>query len=180
MSKKQLRARRRIHRAFLEWMQENRHRFLVPVVIRHRTDRAIELSFAGYNLCLSACLSDWSIDVPVNWQGQCWDLLCSFESAASPVEGGYHCLLCSPEERQLFGSRDELWIAEVFDPFLEWINETLAQSSWIALYDFGGMTVAKPCKVQPETCAGLIAMLPCRSNTYPHNAQGNGAAMKVS
>lgn len=176
MAKKQPKARRRIHRAFLEWLRKNRHRFLVPIEIRHRTDRTIELAFAGYHPCLSAYLSSWCIDIPASWRGQCLDLLGSFEADPSPVAGGYHCLLCSPEDRQIFISRDALWTAEVFEPFLEWVNQALAPANWIALYDFGSMTMAKLRKTQPETCAGLIAVLPCRPSTYSHNAQGNGAA----
>ncbi|HYR05604.1 MAG TPA: hypothetical protein VEP71_02880 [Gallionella sp.] len=168
MAKKQPKTRRRIHRAFLEWLRKNRHRFLVPVEIRHRTDKALEIAFAGYHPYLAAYLSGWCIDIPVTWEGQCWDLLASFEAAPRPVTGGYHCILCSPDDRLLFSDWESLWAAEVFEPFLEWVNGTLAQSSWIALYDFGGMTVAKLCKTQPETCAGLIAMLPCRLNNYPH------------
>lgn len=176
MAKKQPKARRRIHRVFLEWLRKNRHRFRVPVEIKHRTDQAIELAFAGYHHSLSAYLSNWCLDVSVNWQGECWDLLGSFESNPSTVTGGYHCLLCSPEDRQTFINRDALWTAEVFEPFLEWVNQTLAPANWIALYDFGGSIAARLSTVPPEACAGLVAVLPCRPSTYSHNAQGNGAA----
>lgn len=162
MARKQPKARRRIHRAFLKWMQENRHRFLVPVNIRHRTDQSIELAFAGYHPIISAWLSNQCIDVPVNWQGQCWDLLCSFEPAPSTVTGGYHCLLYSPEDRQIFSSRDALWASEVFELFLNWVNETLLSANWVALYKFGGSTMARLCTVQPDACADLVAVLPCR------------------
>lgn len=162
MARKQPKVRRRIHRAFLKWLQENRHHFLVPIDIKHRTDRTIELSFAGYHPCLSACLSSWCINVPAIWQGQCWDLLCSFESSPSPVTGGYHCLLCSPENRRIFSSRDALWTNEVFEPFLNWVNETLAPANWIVLYDSEGATTAKLCAVQPEARANFVAVLPCQ------------------
>jgi len=162
MSRKQPNARRRIQRAFLKWMQENRHRFLVPVDIRHRTDQCIELDFIGYNSTISAWLSSCGMDIPVNWQGQCWDLLCSFESAPRPVTGGYHCLLYSPDDRQIFSSREALWTTEVFEFFLKWVNETLLPANWVALYDFGGMTMAKLCTAHPEACADLIVVLPCR------------------
>ena len=180
MAEKQPKARRRIYRAFLEWLHKSRHHFLVPVEIRHRTDQIIKLAFTGYHPCLAACLSGWCIDIPATWQGQCWDLLGSFEAAPRPVTSGYHCTLCSPEDRLLFDSRESLWTAEVFEPFLEWVNGKLAQSSWIALYDFGGMTTAKLCKARPETCAGLIDVLPCRPNAMPPMWQDNAAAMKDS
>lgn len=168
MARKLPKARRRIHRAFLKWMRENQHRFLIPVNIRQRTDQGIELDFIGYHPAISAWLSNWCIGVSVDWQGQCWDLLCSFESAPSPVTGGYHCLLCSPGNRQIFSSRDALWTTEVFEHFLNWVNETLAPANWVALYGFSGSTMARLSPAPPEAGTDLFAVLPCRSNTRFH------------
>ena len=39
--------RPKIQRAFLNWLQENKHRFNVPVKIVRKTDRTIELVFIG-------------------------------------------------------------------------------------------------------------------------------------
>lgn len=40
-------------------------------------------------------------------------------------------------------TREALWAKDVFEPFLEWVNDTLAPARWIKLSRYGGATWAK-------------------------------------
>jgi hypothetical protein len=48
------------------------------------------------------------------------------------------CDLCPPESRSVFPNRAVLWIDHLFEPFLEWVDESLAKAKWLALYGSGG------------------------------------------
>lgn len=129
-------ARPRIQRAFLKWLDENQTRFLTaPPRLGKRTDRHLELILPGLNPVLWISLT-WEIDVGVDWQSTCWDLLTCFEFEAipEPTEGGYRCKLCSPEFQKIFPTREALWIDHEFEPFLEWVNTVLLHARWLALY----------------------------------------------
>jgi hypothetical protein len=63
---------------------------------------------------------------------------------ASPKRGrtGYFCKLCldyfrdtNPGEEftKFFASRDGVWINDIFEPFLNWVNNDLANAKWLGL-----------------------------------------------
>ena len=58
----------------------------------------------------------------------------SLEAVPKRVPGGYVCDLCPPGSRPVFPNRPSLWTAELFEPFLQWVNEGLAKAKWLALY----------------------------------------------
>lgn len=58
----------------------------------------------------------------------CWDVLHWFETYPKRVPDGYVCRECPEDDRPIFPSREALWRAEVFGPFLEWVNHDLANS----------------------------------------------------
>jgi hypothetical protein len=67
-------------------------------------------------------------------QGAFWDFLLDPDSEPKRVPGGYVCDLGPPESRSVFPNRPALWTDHLFEPFLEWVNETLAKAKWLALY----------------------------------------------
>ena len=84
------------------------------------------------------------------------DLLASFE--AEPIRGknGYYCGLCPQEDRGSYASRDEIWRDEIFNPFLNWVNNQLATASYIEFYEQTSYTAAKLISVQTSSnCVNL-------------------------
>ena len=131
--KEGVKARPRIQRELLRWLSENRQRFVVPARITRRTDRWIEMAFFGANPILSVTLTRWEINIAVEWQGQCWDLVVSHEAGAVASASGYFCTLCVPEARVLYPSREALWRDHLFETFFEWVNDKLLKARWIGI-----------------------------------------------
>jgi hypothetical protein len=46
----------------------------------------------------------------------------------SAKKNGYVCDECPEDDRPVFPSREALWRAEVFEPFLAWVNRELANA----------------------------------------------------
>jgi hypothetical protein len=59
------------------------------------------------------------------------------------VPGGYVCTECDPATRATFPTCEALWVDELFEPFMTWVNEDLAPAKALYLYRYGGMTAAK-------------------------------------
>lgn len=126
--------RRMIQRAFLKWLEENRARFAVEIKLGRRTDNVLEFTFAGINRAISGALTTWEINVTVMLEEECWDFLLSLDAEPKRVQGGYVCDLCPRDSRPIFPDRPSLWGAELFEPFLEWVNDNLAKAKWLALH----------------------------------------------
>ena len=93
-----MKARPRIQHELLHWLSENRQRFAMPVRITRRTVRWIEMAFVGANPILPATLTRWEINIAVEWQGQCWDLVESHEAGAvASASGSPLCAFPKPE-----------------------------------------------------------------------------------
>ena len=138
-------ARRRLHRAFLNWLAVNHDRFAIPLRIIEREDRFIRLGLVGIIPALEVSVTTWEINLVVRWQGDWWDMLISFEALPKRVAGGYHCNLCVPEAKQLWPSREAIWLDHLFNPLLEWVNTELAVAHRLGLYETegGGVRWAK-------------------------------------
>ena len=129
-----LEARRRFHRCFLRWLYANQARFITPPFqIIKRTDRFLTFTIPGLNPALSFCLSTWELGAHVEWQSIWWDALVFFESSPEATLNGYICHLCEVEGRTTYPSREALWIAHDFEPFLEWVNTELTPTRWLVL-----------------------------------------------
>jgi hypothetical protein len=145
------RVRRPIQRAFFKWLAENRQRLAVPIRITERKDRYIQWSFVGVNPILYGFLTG-EIGIDVEWKGRTWDYLTFFEVWPQHAAGGYFCNLYNSEARKVFASREALRLDNLFQPFLESVNECLAKARWIGLYQIEdcGSTWAKLLKELPE------------------------------
>lgn len=126
--------RRRLHRSFLNWLQDNQTRFLTPPFqILKRNDRILQFTLKHLNPALSFRLTTWELGVDVDWMGDNWDVLIYFESIPTKVAMGYQCRLCLGEDVTVYPSREALWIAHDFECFLHWVNHTLLPAKWLAI-----------------------------------------------
>ncbi len=111
--------RRKIQRAFLSWLE----------------DRVQEFSFAGINHAIIGALTTYEIEVYAMHENDCWDILLSAYAEPKRAQGGgFFCEACPPDARRMFADRPALWADHLFDPLLEWVNDSLARAKWLALH----------------------------------------------
>lgn len=121
--------------AFLFWLGANRDRFALEIRLGTRTDRVQQFSFAGVNRAIEGALTTYEIEVYAIHENDCWDILLS--ACAEPKRahgGGFFCEACPPEARRVFADRPALWADHLFEPLLEWVNDSLGGAKWLALY----------------------------------------------
>ena len=118
--------RPRIQRAFLTWLEEARARLRVPLHVERRTDRRMTVHFDGLSRSIEATLSRQGLSVSVLKGDTWWDWVYDDDVVPVRVRGGQVCDSCSGNERMIYPHRVALWCDHLFEPFLEWINTTLA------------------------------------------------------
>jgi hypothetical protein len=128
-----LHCRRRTHKAFLRWYSENEPKFAIKLELLRRTDTDLDIGFCRIDRIVTASLVDDEIIIAVMWEGECWDMLRDFETYPKRVRDGYVCDECPEKHRLVFPSRDGLWRTEVFDPFLEWVNDDLVNAVAVSI-----------------------------------------------
>lgn len=129
---KRYRARPRFQREFMAWFFEARRKFIAPLKITKRTKNSIELEFVNGQSLINVAVHTYEILVCLKWQGEpWWDGLKEFEAYPERTKNGYVCYMCDPTERETFSSREALWHDHLFQPFLEWVNNTLVRAPWI-------------------------------------------------
>lgn len=148
--------RPRIQRAFVRWLNENQHCFMVPTRISKINAKGVELYFHNYPECLSVWLTSNELSVHVEWQENYWDCLIDLDASPFHTLGGYQCKRCVHEggkQVMVFPSREALWKDHLFEPFLKWVNEKLAPARWLQLSVIGdyGFTWAQ--LLQDETAS---------------------------
>jgi len=83
------------------------------------------------------CGSKWAgtqnISIAVDYDDFTWDLLGDFDVQEIRQPDGYVCGFCLPKFRKLYSTRKSLWINELFERLLKWVNEKLAPASWLVL-----------------------------------------------
>jgi hypothetical protein len=126
--------RPRIHRSFLDWLGGNQARFLVPIRIKNMTSTSLDIDFIGITKVISAYLLRGEFRVQVEWNGIPWDTLIYFEVSPIKQGEGYVCDFCDPKQRTVFEDRESLWRDHLFEPFLLWVNTSLAPANWLVLY----------------------------------------------
>ena len=60
-------------------------------------------------------------------------MLISLDSCPEPVPGGYRCRL-NLDFVEIWPTREAVWRNNLFEPFLWWVNNKLAQSCKLSLY----------------------------------------------
>lgn len=126
-------SRRRVLRAFEQWLAQHGDTFAVPVSISRRYTDHLELVIKGYTSALNITLGR-DLIVAVEHNGECWDLLISLEALPQKTREGYICGLCLPEHLVNYPTPEAMWRNHLFEPFRDWVNDKLAPCHWIALY----------------------------------------------
>ncbi len=128
-------SRPRIQREFLPWFEEASSRFAVPVLLGRRTARRWKLRFGGGTTsALRPELHGCEIGVYAEWGEDAWDQVLSLLVAPRRTPFGYINLWTLPEYREPYATREALWRSELFEPFLRWVNETLAPASHLGVW----------------------------------------------
>lgn len=161
--------------SFLRWHDGSKERFAIPLAGMRRHRRGISVGFAlprgGLSMTLSGDELVLLVDNPLS-PGDVWDLLMEFDAAPTAVQDGWVCQRCidntDPDKPipRVYPSRDALLRDHVFEPFLAWVNESLAKAEAIGLYEEHGGTWAKLLPLEkPEspweaTC--LVSRIPLK------------------
>lgn len=122
---------------FLNWLRANRSRFpFEPRIIKMKGSH-VWGNFAGVTPAIRFQLWHGGITVDAWWNGRCWDLIGDFDVAERHSKKGYYCAFMLSEYITYYPTSEALWIEGGFEPFLEWCNEELAISRWLAIYEYG-------------------------------------------
>jgi hypothetical protein len=130
LPQKKVKARSHLHKTFFRWLADNQHRFSLDIVFEKRTDRCVTFSFGGINPAISAHLYH-DISVFAGPDDECWDIIVCFEASPKPVPGGYRDPYLLDEYQRLFPDRESAWVDLMFEPFLQWVNDSLAKAHWL-------------------------------------------------
>ena len=138
---------------FLAWIERNRDRFAVAVQVDEILPDRVTFSFVGHPPELSgwcghrSSYSGSELLVEATWC-DIWDGLCWLdECQPMPHSGGWVCATCLREgHAKHFASPVKVWEDHLFDPFLKWVNETLAPADRLGFYDDigSGVMLLKP------------------------------------
>jgi hypothetical protein len=148
--------RPRIQRAFVQWFNENRTRFEVPIRLTKFSAKGMELHFLNFPDCLFVRISSEELAVHVKWQGEYWDILIDLDAYPVHTPAGYKCKCCAHdgnESATIFSNREVLWQDHLFAPFLKWVNEDLAPARWLQVSCIGddrGITWAQLIRDESE------------------------------
>ena len=133
-------------KAFERWLANNRPRFKHPPRITKRRKTHITVAFHGITPKITACITKIGASIAVGHEGECVDLLISFDIVAHRNgDGRYFCGLCT--EPVAYASRQTLWEGHCFEPLLQWVNQELGDEQWlhIQILDSGASwAVLKP------------------------------------
>lgn len=133
---RRLLVRPRFQRYFLEWLEASRPRFMAPPEITLRTDTRIKWRFAGITPAITGSLSRNGIwiaaDLGCDEQS---DGICDLDCLPVKNEDGYVCSICEhfvSGDLPVYASRKEFWVAQNFEPMLEWVNQKLWPATALA------------------------------------------------
>jgi hypothetical protein len=159
--------RRKIQHFFVAWLNEHQGDFKHHLQFVSREDGYLLMGMPKLNPALNIYLNQGGMGVSVHWQGFCWDLLVCFDTAPMPTADGYYCDFCMPEYRTYYASREALWQAELFEPFLDWLNNKLFPATWLGLYRVkgGGIWAELLHEPDPKTHVLLPVWLPKERET---------------
>ena len=159
--------RPRFFRKFVRWLVDARPRLLLSVQIVRIRRTFIELSNSGFGGCITAFVcrsgrkgSSVSISVRVQWNGEDVDGLLELDVDSRRKKDGYVCTRCPPESAEIYPTIEALWIAHLFEAFLEFVNEKLAMADCLAIHFHHGSSWASLTAADTnhgERCVAVVA-----------------------
>lgn len=140
---------------FRSWYEAHRHRFAIP--LRKIGEREWEFTVTEWLVVTLVRDSLMITARHLTDPDDRWDELAEFDAIPLETEAGWICRLCrdlpapGSGPPQIYRSREALLIDHVFEPFVTWVNDTLAQSEALGLYEIGdGFQWAKLLSDQPD------------------------------
>lgn len=126
---------------FGKWYKRNKKRFRnQPILIKKHWNR-IEFKFQGLSPRLVCSINQTGATIWVMHHKEVWDILAEFDTYTGRTAwGDYYCDGCPPENCDFFSSKQALWEKHCFEQLLEWINDNLVESRWVALFQVSGGT----------------------------------------
>lgn len=128
--------RRRIHRAFIQWMKACKNENGPVLIVEQRTDRFIRCRLTGFTDAMKVVVTN-TLSVSVYRDGEWWDEIMGFECIPQLGVNGYICPLCVGEDTFASPDRETFWCSRLFEPLATWI-ETLKTMDWLLLYELPG------------------------------------------
>ena len=131
----------RLHRAFVHWLEDAQHRFVFPIRIVQVRDELITLvlgrriaSDAGYLLGAPTLphmgrLLRTNPMPPTTRDSETPVWLLTGTSTAARNAHGWSCPCCPAAQRRHFPTREALWIAHLFEPFLAHVSQRAARDT---------------------------------------------------
>jgi hypothetical protein len=144
MNKQHLR-RPRIHRAFVKWLKKNSARFAVPLRMT-KIKGDFRFCFVNYPDWIFVEIFRHDLAVSVEWEGRWFDALiwpCTFPIV---TRGGYKYEFDrtdSNDPSHVFPSLEAMWQKYLFEPFLGWVNDTLAPARGLQILSVKGFRQAR-------------------------------------
>jgi hypothetical protein len=163
-------SKRRLLRAFEQWLAESQSSFTLPVTIKRRYVDKLKCEFVGITPIISVWVELDAIDVWADMDGHHWDMLIYFWALPVRKHEGYaNRLFAAQPSAVVYADPEVIWRKEVFEPFRLWVNDTLAQSHWLSFHRDDSRLSAALCRDQPSNCDSLHAVL----SVHLHAADGN-------
>jgi len=146
--------RRRWQREFFDWYRANECRFAIKLKLLKCDSDHLDIGFYEIDRVITATVvcntmsyhsgdivehhhGFCEITVNVWWLGEHWDIIEEYNTYPEKVAGGYACGECRrfrPQDNHpIFDSPGDLRRAEVFEPFLAWVNCDLAKAVAVAV-----------------------------------------------
>jgi hypothetical protein len=113
---------------------------------------------------------------------ECWDLIVDFDAEPRRVPGGFVGGLCPTDARPIFPTRAARWTDEIFQPFLDRVNEDLATARSVGLYgkpDHGMWAKLLSNGAAPNTDDGRGTFPPARVNEHPRGGDDDDCPSKI-
>lgn len=142
--------RSRIERAFFAWYAEHQDAFLRPLVLARRTDGNLSFTMPGLNPNLGINLHTWEFCLYASGQDQDWDRVIAFNAYPELTNQGYYDTFTQPGYCIFYNRRELLWQAEMFDPFMNWLNNKLMSAKWLGLYGAKGSCIWAELIAEPD------------------------------
>lgn len=101
------------------------------------------------------------------WRGECFDLVWDDDVCVARAADGFNCRLCLPAHVRVHSTREALWEELLFEPFLEWINGTVATARALNLYQLGGSSTSAELEVRNEPAHPNCVASVTRDGTQP-------------
>lgn len=146
----------RFQKALVDWHAANRTRFLVPVKLRMNKPGCALIRFLNHPDYLTIMVNRVNLGAWVYQKGNAWDALLDLDVLPAQTDQGLICGLCEGEARY-WPNLETLWADHLFEPFLEWVNESYAKADAVLLFGRAdSFTIVK--LRQPKSISGLTSI----------------------